>query len=83
MADFRKGLKHFDFGNLARRKIFRDTLVVDKDAHWHRLVISLTQAFCLQKDLICRTHRTYVRMLVVCDEIYLLTVPTVLLDLKG
>jgi hypothetical protein len=79
MADFCKGLKYF--GNLACRKVFRDTLVVDKDAH--RLVISLNQAFCLQKDLIYRTHRTYVWMLVVRDEIYLLTVPTVLLDSEG
>ena len=70
-----------DFGNLAGRKVFCDTLVVDKDAH--RLVISLTQAFRLQKDLICCTHRTYVRMLVVCDEINLLTVPTILLDSEG
>jgi len=79
MADFCKGLKHF--GNLAGRKVFCDTLVVDKDAHW--LVISLTQAFHSQKDLICCTHRTYVRMLVVCDEINLLTIPTILLDSEG
>ena len=76
---FCKGLKYF--GNLACRKVFCDTLVVDKDAHW--LVISLTQVFCLQKDPICRTHWTYVRMPVVHNEIYLLTVLTVLLDLEG
>jgi hypothetical protein len=32
MRDLCKGLKYF--GNLARREVFLDALVIGKDAHW-------------------------------------------------
>jgi hypothetical protein len=37
--------------------------MVDKDAH--RLIIRLTEALCLQVDLICCAHQTDVMILVV------------------